>query len=99
MMTPQDTNNGMAIAELNNIPTYRAFRYARDSGGNIAYLNGRGKRTDKLSEGNPEEFRENYPEQLESCPIEPGGSMTKPDRVNHQNPVHDRTDDRVGDLR
>lgn len=26
MMTPQETNNGMAIAELNNIPTYKNFR-------------------------------------------------------------------------
>ena len=107
-MTPQDTNNGMATAELNNIPTYNAFishmstpRYPRvqeREKGTRTHLDRWGNRTDKLCKRDTKELREYDGEQLESRPVEPSGSFSKPDRINHQNPVHDRADDRVGDF-
>lgn len=67
--------------------------------GKRTHLDGWGNRTNKLGEGNSEEFREHDREQLESGPVEPSRSTSVPNRVNHQNPIHDRTDDGVRDLR
>ena len=64
-----------------------------------AYLNRRSEGTNELCERHAKELREYDREQLESRPATLSGSVSKPDRVNHQNPVHDRADDRVGDLR
>ena len=65
----------------------------------MTYLDRRGDRADKLPERDTEELREYDREQLESGPVESSGSSSKPNRIDHQNPVHDRADDRVGDLR
>ena len=110
-MTPQDTNSGRAIAELNNIPTYKEFVFqisihldgyeseGKRATGNGTHLNGWSNRTNKLSEGNTKEFREDDREQLKSGPVESSGPTSITNRVNHQNPVHDGADDRVRYLR
>ena len=102
-MTPQETNSGMAIAELNNIPTYKMTTPRRLVNLNTqiqerTYLNRRGNGTNQLRERDTKELREYDREQLEPSPPESFRSGSKPGRVNHQHPVHDRADDRVGDL-
>jgi len=62
-------------------------------------LDRRGKCTNKLSKRNTKELCEYDREQLESSPVESNRSSSEPDRINHQNPVDDGADDRVGDLR
>jgi hypothetical protein len=64
-----------------------------------AYLDRRSDCTNQLCKRNAKELRKYNREQLEPRSVEPSGSSPKPDRVNHQDPVHDRADDRVGDLR
>ena len=105
MMTPQVKNNGIAIAELNSIPTYPdGFSINKPHNTRIeeverAYLDRWGKRTNKLSKRHTKELRKYDREQLESGPVESNRSSSKPDRINHQNPVDNGADDRVGDLR
>ena len=102
MTTPHETKSGMAIAELNNIPTYTKGRPPisdpRNTRKRYPYLDRRSERTDELCKRDTEKLGKYDGEQLEPGSFESGGSGSKPDRVNHQNPVHDRADDRVGDL-
>ena len=101
MMTPQVVRSGTAIAELNNIPIYKKSIVAqmRERETKKSYLNRRSDRTEELCKCDTEKFRKYDHEQLEPCSVESCGSTSKPDRINHQDPVHDGADDRVGDLR
>ena len=66
--------------------------------GESTCLNRGSKCTNKLSKRNTEELREYDCEQLEPRPVEANRSSSEPDRINHQNPVYDGTDDGIGDL-
>ena len=66
--------------------------------GKGTYLDGRRNRTNKLGKRDTKELREDDREQLKSGPAEPSRSMAKSNRVNHQDPIHDCADDRVGNF-
>ena len=61
-------------------------------------LNGGRDGADELRKGDTEELDKDYDEELEAGPIETRSTLSEPDRVGHQDPVQDTTENGVRNL-